>query len=183
MTFIRKLLAVLIVVAIGTAGYLYFRVDRTPAPVQTEPSASEGVPVTVAKAQRKTVPIVLRAIGNVQAYSTVAVKSRVDGQIFDAGFKEGQMVHKGDQLFTIDPRPFDAAVRQAEAALARDKALSCTLSILAQNKPKLTLDDFFNSVGFHSVELSPDGNGAGALLHPAGRGGAGDRPHGGLHRA
>lgn len=122
MAFFRKLFAVLVVAAIGAAAYLYFRADHAPAPVQTEPSASEGVPVTVAKAQRKTVPIVLRAIGNVQAYSTVAVKSRVDGQIFDAGFKEGQMVHKGDQLFTIDPRPFDAAVRQAEAALARDKA-------------------------------------------------------------
>ena len=122
MALFRKLLSLLVVAAIGTAGYLYFRADRAAAPVQVEPSASEGVPVTVAKAQRKTVPIVLRAIGNVQAYSTVAVKSRVDGQIFEAGFKEGQMVHKGDQLFTIDPRPFDAAVRQADAALARDKA-------------------------------------------------------------
>ena len=122
MAFFRKLLAVLVIAAIGTAGYLYVRADRATAPVQADASAGQGVPVTVAKAQRKTVPIVLRAIGNVQAYSTVAVKSRVDGQIFEAGFKEGQMVHKGDQLFTIDPRPFDAAVRQAEAALARDKA-------------------------------------------------------------
>lgn len=122
MGFLRKLLAVLALAAIGLGGYLYFRSDAGRAPDQSAPAASEGVPVTVAKVVRKSVPIVLRAIGNVQAYSTVAVKSRVDGQIFDAGFKEGQMVRKGDLLFTIDPRPFDAAERQAEATLARDKA-------------------------------------------------------------
>lgn len=122
MAFFRKLLAVLVVAAIGTAGYLYVRSDRAVAPSRSDLAVSEAVPVTLAAVQRKSVPIVLRAIGNVQAYSTVAVKSRVDGQVFEAGFKEGQMVHKGDLLFTIDPRPFDAAARQAEATLARDKA-------------------------------------------------------------
>jgi multidrug efflux system membrane fusion protein len=127
MPLLRKLLAVLAVAAIATAGFLYFHSGPAPAQEPAPAGAGDGtgaeaVPVTVATAQRKTVPLVIPAIGNVQAYSTVAVKSRVDGQIFDAGFKEGQLVKKGDPLFTIDPRPFEAAERQAEANLARDKA-------------------------------------------------------------
>ncbi len=115
----RKIFAALVMAAIGTGGYLYARSD----PVLPQNVAeADAVPVTVAVAVRKSVPIVLPEIGNVQAYSTVSVKSRVDGQIFEVGFKDGQTVHKGDLLFAIDPRTFDAAVRQAEANLARDKA-------------------------------------------------------------
>ena len=80
-----------------------------------------GVPVTVSTAVEKNVPVRLRAIGTVQAYSTVAVKSQVEGEIIRVHFKEGQDVKQGDLLFTIDPRPFEAQIRQAEANLARDK--------------------------------------------------------------
>jgi multidrug efflux system membrane fusion protein len=80
-----------------------------------------GVPVTVSAAVEKNVPVELRAIGTVQAYSTVAVKSQVEGELIRVHFKEGQEVKKGDLLFTIDPRPFEAQIRQAEANLARDK--------------------------------------------------------------
>ena len=79
-------------------------------------------PVEVAAVLQKTVPVQLRAIGNVQAYSTVSVKSRVAGQLMRAYFKEGQDVRKGELLFTIDPRPFEAALKQAEANLERDMA-------------------------------------------------------------
>lgn len=81
------------------------------------------LPVTVAIATQKTVPIQLRAIGNVQAYSTVVIKSKVGGELVAVHFKEGQEVKKGDLLFTIDPRPFEANLRQAEANLARNLAL------------------------------------------------------------
>src|SRR5260221_672924 len=73
------------------------------------------VPVTVEAAVQETVPVSLQAIGNVEAYTTVAVKSRVDGQIVNVQFREGQEVKKNQVLFQIDPRPFEAALRQAEA--------------------------------------------------------------------
>jgi len=81
-----------------------------------------SVPVTVTKAAARDVPLQVTAIGSVEAYSTVQVTALVTGQMMEAAFREGQDVRKGDLLFTIDPRPFEFAVRQAEAALARDRA-------------------------------------------------------------
>lgn len=83
---------------------------------------SAPIPVTVSIAIQKTVPVELRAIGNVQAYSTVTVKSKVGGELVGVHFKEGQDVKKGAPLFTIDPRPYEAALKQAEANLGRDLA-------------------------------------------------------------
>ncbi len=83
---------------------------------------SDVVPVTVATAVQKNVPVQLLAVGNVEPYSTVSIKSQVTGVITEAHFKEGQDVKKGQLLFTIDPRPLQAALKQAEANLARDTA-------------------------------------------------------------
>jgi multidrug efflux system membrane fusion protein len=80
------------------------------------------VPVTVSDAVEKTLPVQLTAVGNAQAYTTVGIKSQVNGQIMEVRFKEGQDVKKGDLLFVIDPRPFEAALRQAEAALGQRQA-------------------------------------------------------------
>jgi len=82
-----------------------------------------SIPVVVAQVVQKTVPVEIRAIGNVQAYSSVTVKSRVPGQIMRVYFREGDEVKKGALLFTIDPRPYEAALKQAEANLQRDLAL------------------------------------------------------------
>jgi multidrug efflux system membrane fusion protein len=82
----------------------------------------EVVPVLVATAVQKAVPMQLRAVGNVEAYTTVSVKSQVTGVLNKAHFREGEDVRKGQLLFTIDPRPFEAALKQAEANLARDVA-------------------------------------------------------------
>lgn len=84
--------------------------------------SGEAVPVLAATAQQKVVPIQIRAVGNVEAYSTVSIKSQVTGVLNEAHFKEGQDVKKGQLLFTIDPRPLEAALKQAEATLARDFA-------------------------------------------------------------
>ena len=81
-----------------------------------------ALPVEVGTVVQKKVPLQIRIIGNVQAYSTVTVKSRVAGQIMRVCFTEGQDVKKGDLLFMIDPRPFEAALKQAEANLERDMA-------------------------------------------------------------
>jgi len=80
------------------------------------------VPVTIAAAARRDFAIALRGIGTVQAYNTVTVKSRVDGELQQVLFREGQDVRQGDVLAQIDPRPFEVLLRQAEAAKARDVA-------------------------------------------------------------
>lgn len=86
------------------------------------PKAKPAVPVTVATSLRKAVPVQLRIIGSVEALSTVSIKSQVNGMLEEVHFREGEDVGKGALLFTIDSRPFAAAVRQAKAALARDIA-------------------------------------------------------------
>ena len=84
--------------------------------------ASAAVPVTVVRVVQENVPVRINAIGNVEAFSTVAVKARVDGQIVTVNMREGAAVKKGDVLFRIDPRPYEAALRQAEANALRDAA-------------------------------------------------------------
>jgi multidrug efflux system membrane fusion protein len=94
------------------------RANGTPAR-QAGPPA---VPVGVAEVIAKDVPVQVTAIGNVQAYTTVAVKSQISGQVMQVHFREGQEVRRNDLLFTIDPRPFEATLRQAQANVARDTA-------------------------------------------------------------
>jgi multidrug efflux system membrane fusion protein len=76
----------------------------------------------VAVVARKNVPVEVQVIGNVEAYATIAVKAQVGGLLTNVYFHEGDYVKKGDPLFTIDPRPFEAAVNQAVANNARDQA-------------------------------------------------------------
>ncbi len=82
-----------------------------------------AVPVTVATAVKQDVPVEVPAIGTVEAYVTVTVKSLVPGQITKVAFREGQDVRKGELLFEIDPVPYRAALNAAEATLAKDSAL------------------------------------------------------------
>ncbi|MBI3300605.1 MAG: efflux RND transporter periplasmic adaptor subunit [Deltaproteobacteria bacterium] len=94
--------------------------DASGKPAVQDPGRRPAVPVTVATVTQKTVPVQLRAIGNVQTYATVAIKAQVNGELQRVHFKEGQDVRAGDLLFTIDPRPFEVQLKQAEANLAKD---------------------------------------------------------------
>src|SRR5712692_52521 len=120
----RFLIAGAVVVALVAGGIsAYFSTDS--GAKEGRKSAAKGPPavaVTVASVSQETVPVRLPAIGNVEAYSTVALKARVDGQIVEVNFREGAPVKKGDALFRIDPRPYEAALRQAEANALRDVA-------------------------------------------------------------
>ena len=80
------------------------------------------MPVTVAKALKQDMPVYLNGLGSVTAFNTVSIKSRVDGQLVQVAFKEGQHVNKGDLLAVIDPRPYQVQLEQAEAQLSRDQA-------------------------------------------------------------
>jgi multidrug efflux system membrane fusion protein len=85
-------------------------------------AGSEAVPVTVATAEKGEFPVFLNGIGTVQAWNTVNIHSRVDGEIVAVDFQQGQNVNKGDPLVQIDPRPFHAALDQAKAKQALDEA-------------------------------------------------------------
>ncbi|MFN7924140.1 MAG: efflux RND transporter periplasmic adaptor subunit [Bryobacteraceae bacterium] len=82
----------------------------------------EAVPVAITKVMARDVPVEIEVIGNVEAFSTVQVKCRVTGPIEKVHFTDGTYIKKGDTLFSIDPAPFQSAVNQAEANLARDRA-------------------------------------------------------------
>ena len=120
----RPGLTLLIVIAavgvLGAAGYS----GAGPKPPRPRPAAAQPtVPVTAASVVRQDVPIVIRALGTVQSIQAVNVQSRVNGQIMQAFFKQGQAVKAGDPLFLIDPRPYQAALDQAQAQLQHDQAL------------------------------------------------------------
>jgi multidrug efflux system membrane fusion protein len=106
-------------VVIGGAIWAYRATHREP-PHKT--AGSEKVPVSVATADRQDFPVYLDSLGNVQAWNTVTVRSRVDGEIIKIGFDEGQFVKKGDLLVQIDPRPYKAALDQAVAKQTQDQA-------------------------------------------------------------
>jgi multidrug efflux system membrane fusion protein len=86
------------------------------------PRAAEAVPVVTAPVEIKTMPVLLSTVGTVEAISTVKVTAQITGQIRDVLFTPGADVQKGQALFRLDPRPFEAAVKQAAAVLARDQA-------------------------------------------------------------
>jgi multidrug efflux system membrane fusion protein len=106
---------------VAVALFAYFGAEIR-ANERKAPKGPPAVPVTVEPVVQQLVPFRIQAIGNVEAYSTVALKARVDGQIVEVGFKEGEEVKKGQILFKIDPRPYEAALRQAEANALRDAA-------------------------------------------------------------
>jgi membrane fusion protein, multidrug efflux system len=101
------------------------------------PPDPPGVPVTVAKVESRTVPVVVTAIGQAVAFSAVSLKPQVSAELMSVHFTEGQDVHKGDLLFTLDKRPFEAALAQAQATLARDKAQAQNAAAQAQRSAKL----------------------------------------------
>ncbi len=112
-----QLIAVAATLAVlGGLGYLILAGSGSKERMRPPPV----VVTTTAKA--KDVPVLEHAIGTVVANATVQVTARVTGQLLRAGFQEGQIVKKGDLLFVIDPRPFEASLKQARAQLAKDTA-------------------------------------------------------------
>ena len=114
-------------------------------------SAPPPVPVLAGKVERKVMPVSFRAIGNVEAIETVGVKARVGGELRKVGFAEGKSVRAGDVLFTIDPRPYRAALGQAEAMLARDEALLAKAEDDARRYAGLVEKDFVTREQFSQI--------------------------------
>jgi membrane fusion protein, multidrug efflux system len=105
-------------------------------------ASAPPVPVTQATATSHDVPIYVQGLGTVQAFNTVNVRTRVDGQITAVFFKEGQEVKQGDPLFQVDPRPFQAALSQAQANKAKDEAQLRAAELDLQRYAKLLVPGF-----------------------------------------
>lgn len=130
---LQTLAIALALIGAALAGIFLTRSEGIPQREKRDPV----VPVRVALAVKRAVPVQLQAIGTVEAFAAVAIKSRVDGQLIGVHFREGQDVKKGDLLFTIDPRPFQVALREAQARLERDIALADKAELDAQRYAEL----------------------------------------------
>jgi len=152
----RRLLLLALVALAGGLGVYVYQANK-PAAANAKPAA-RPVPVLVAEVARKTLPLRLPAVGQTQAAATVSVRSRVDGQLLEAAFQEGQMVRKGDLLFRIDPRPLEAALNQAQANLGRDQAQ------LDKARLQLTRNQGLAPKGYVSTENLEDARAASEAL-------------------
>jgi multidrug efflux system membrane fusion protein len=157
----RSLLAALaIVAALAAAGFGAYFITDGRAKERSTRGAPPPAPVSVAAVTAQTVPVRLRAIGNVEAKTTVAVKARVDGQIVAVNFKEGQHVAKGDILFQLDPRAFEAALHQAEANLARDQANADHSAMQERRYADLLEKNFISKDAYAQFRTNADTAGA-----------------------
>jgi multidrug efflux system membrane fusion protein len=118
----RRLISGAALVAVVALAVIWRLSMDTGVPHAAAQTAGQAIPVTAGTVAVEDVPVFLHGIGTVQAYNSVAIKSRVDGQIVKINFKEGQDVKEGDPLFQIDPRPYQAALEQAQAAKQKDEA-------------------------------------------------------------
>lgn len=122
MTMRRAILILIVLLAAGGVGYAVHRRLAQPAQHAARNGANQPVPVVVAKAETKNVPVWLDALGTVQAFNTVTVRAMVDGPLISVNFKEGQDVKQGDILARIDPRIYQATLEQNIAKKAQDEA-------------------------------------------------------------
>lgn len=120
----RRILFALLLVLVAAAYPVWrlFPAHGTVTPQAGQHPGPQPIPVTAVTAGNSDFPVYLNGLGTVQPYDTVTVRSRVDGQVIKVGFRQGQMVKKGDLLVQIDPRPYQAALDQAEAKKAQDEA-------------------------------------------------------------
>ena len=118
--------------------------------------SGDAVPVLAAVVQQKVVPIQIRAVGNVEAYATVSIKSQVTGVLDRAHFKEGQDVKKRQLLFTIDPRPLQAALKQSQATLARDFAQVQNLREQVRRYAELVNKQYVSQEQYDQIKTNAD---------------------------
>jgi multidrug efflux system membrane fusion protein len=153
----QKLLFFEIVCAAVVAGALLaYRGAEIRAQDAKPARSAPDIPVSVATVAQQTVAVRIQAIGNVEAYSTVALKARVDGQIVEVNFREGQEVKKGAALFKIDPRPFEAVLRQAQANLMRDTAQKEQARSQERRYQELLQKNFVSKEAYAQIRTNAD---------------------------
>lgn len=144
---------VALVVAVAVVGYWQLS-PGVQKKSETRSGKASAVPVMVATVVQKNLPVQLTAIGTVEANSTVSVRAQITGALMRIHFKEGQDVKKGDLLFTIDPRPFEATVKQAEATLAKDMALLANAREQARRYAELVKKEYVSREQYDQVQAN-----------------------------
>jgi multidrug efflux system membrane fusion protein len=124
--------ALIITIASGAACSSGSRTEVSAQAQQPGRGGNAAVPVVVGQVIRKSMPLDLKVIGAVEPASTVDIHAQITGELTSVGFKEGDDVNQGDTLFTLDPRPFEATLTQAEANLQRDVAQAANADVQAQ---------------------------------------------------
>ena len=119
---VRRAIGAVVILSLAAIAAIWRLSPGTEVPVAAAQTTTPGIPVTAGTVTAQDVPVFLNGIGTVQAYNMVAIKSRVDGQIVKVDFKEGQDVKEGEPLLQIDPRPYQAALEQAQANKQKDEA-------------------------------------------------------------
>jgi multidrug efflux system membrane fusion protein len=136
-----SVLGVCAIVLFGYVGWIHTLGAQTDAGRQ-QTKGPPAIPVTIQSVQNSDFPVYLNGLGTVQPYNTVTVRSRVDGQVIKVGFRQGQMVSEGDLLVQIDPRPFQAALEQAQAKKAQDEANLKNAQLDLQRYNTLAVQDY-----------------------------------------
>lgn len=140
---LRSLLAGLAGIALLSGGYFGWQSLANPAlHAAVTPSVAPAIPVQATAATRRDVPLYLIGLGTVQAFNTVTIKTRVDGELQKVAFTEGQDVKAGDLLAQIDPRPFQATLDQATAKKVQDEAQLANAKVDLQRFASLATRDF-----------------------------------------
>jgi multidrug efflux system membrane fusion protein len=127
---------------------------------QAAPQPRAPIPVVVGSVKIKSMPVQVNAVGHVEPYSTVSIEAQVPGQLLAVHFKEGDFVHKGQLLLTLDPRPYEAALAQAKAALARDKATAVNNRLQAERYSKLLAEGIVPTSQVESFTSAADASDA-----------------------
>lgn len=128
--------------ALGIAGYLAWQVASGPT---VTPTVSPPIPVETAVAVRRDVPVHLDDLGTIEPFNTVTIRSRVDGELQQVLFQEGQDIKKGDLLAVVDPRTFQAALDQAKARRDQDNANLANAQLVLDRVTKLGRNDFVST--------------------------------------
>src|ERR1700749_2657693 len=123
----KRLIWILLIAVVAVAGYFgwqrYQGAEQAKAEATQKAAARRpAIPVSIAQVEKADFPVYLTGLGTVQAFNTVQVRTRGDGQMDKIAFKEGQTVSQGDLLAEIDPRPYQAALDQAKAKKVQDEA-------------------------------------------------------------
>jgi len=160
----RWILLLLAIAGLGYFGWQRFHgEDRAAAANNAQKAARNAVRVTIAPVEKTDFPVYLTSLGTVQAFNTVVVRSRVDGQIDKIAFKEGQLVSQGDLLAQIDPRPYQAVLDQAKAKKEQDEANLANINLdlqrfikLGEFATKQQLDTQRSSVSQLTAQIAAD---------------------------
>ena len=134
----------------------FFLISSLSSCGKKKPPPPRTVPVAAATVTQKDVPVQIRTIGNVETINAVSIKALVGGEVQGVFFKEGQDVKKGDLLFQIDPRPYNAALKQAEATLARDLAQAKNAAEQAKRYEILIQKDYVSRDQYDQLRANAD---------------------------